>query len=192
MRKCSSCVCTLAQHHSLSNRMSSLAASCAGAAGVCAYARKEAHDTARALRAAPEHNSWACWPCPLVSPRQNRSGGQPGMVTPRRDRGSSGARGAGRWFCPGAWGAGRWSAPPSAPATGNPGKGSEAHFLTNSSIVGGPCAAQQQGRVGRFYNVIMSLKIEQEGAMTNYWRAESGQGVQSQVAAGSPEGPDLS
>ena len=61
MRACSSCVCTRAQHHSLSNRMSSRAASPAGAAGVCALARrdarKKARDTARARRTAPERNS---------------------------------------------------------------------------------------------------------------------------------------
>ena len=62
VRARSSCVCTRAQHHSLSRRMSSRAASRAGAARVCAqarraYARKEARDTARARRAAPERDS---------------------------------------------------------------------------------------------------------------------------------------
>ena len=41
---------------------------------------------------------------------------QLGIMRRGRDRGRSGARGAGRCFCPGARGAGRWSAPPSAPA----------------------------------------------------------------------------
>ena len=61
-----------------------------------AYARKEARDTARAWRTAPERDSRASQPRPQFSPGQNRSGGQQGVVTPRRDRGRSGARGAGR------------------------------------------------------------------------------------------------
>ena len=59
--------------------MSSRVASRAGAACVFAlarraYARKEARDTARARRAAPERDSRACQPSPLFWPEQNRSG----------------------------------------------------------------------------------------------------------------------
>ena len=113
--------CTRAEHHSLSSPMSSRAASGARAAGVWAlelraYARRKAHNTAQALRPAQKRDSSACQPCPLVNAGQNRSGGQLGTVTPRRDRGHLGARGEGCWFCPGALGVGCWSAPSSAPA----------------------------------------------------------------------------
>ena len=67
-------------HYPAGCRMSSRAAQRAGAARVCAlarraYARKQARDTGRAWRAAPERDSQACQPCRRFSPGQNRSGG---------------------------------------------------------------------------------------------------------------------
>ena len=88
-RACSSCVCTQTQHHSLSSRMSSLAA----------YARRaSAHAMmlhTRGLRrwiANFEHASPALGLC-LSKIGQ---AGQPGIVTHGRGLGRSGARGAGR------------------------------------------------------------------------------------------------
>ena len=54
------------------------------------YARKQARDTTRAWRAAPERDSRACQPCPRFSPGQNRSGRSTGEA-----RAALG--GAGRW-----------------------------------------------------------------------------------------------
>ena len=88
-----------------------LLSSRAGPVRIYALARR-----AYVRRRNSDRDSRACQPCLRVSPGQNRSGGQPGMLTPKRDRGHSGVRGAGRWFCREARGAGRWSAPPSAPA----------------------------------------------------------------------------
>ena len=94
----SSCVCTRAQHHSLSSMMSLHAASRAGAACVCAlalptYAHWEARYTARALRTTQKRYSRACQPFPLFRPGQNRSGGtlegDQEIVKPWQDPGHS-------------------------------------------------------------------------------------------------------
>ena len=102
MRARSSCVCTRAQHHSLSRRMSSRAAQRAlqrayahwrGPARVCAqagtrYWTRDAR-SARHRSAILEHASHVLGS--RFRPGQNRPGSQPGIVTPRRDRGRSGA-----------------------------------------------------------------------------------------------------
>ena len=121
----SSCVCTRAQHHSLSRRMSSRAASRAGAACVCAlarpaYARKEARDTARARRAAPDRDSRACQPTAVLCSGLGKIGQagdptDPGIVTPRQDPGRSGAQGAD--FARGRGGRGAGQRPPAPLST---------------------------------------------------------------------------
>ena len=83
-------------HYPAGCRMSSRAAQRAGAARVCAlarraYARKQARDTGRAWRAAPERDSRACQPCPCFSPGQIGQASQLGIVMRGRDWGRSGA-----------------------------------------------------------------------------------------------------
>ena len=70
----------------------------------------------------------------------------PGIVTPRRGRGRSGARGAGRRFRPGARGAGLVSAP-SAPANpARPRREYPSHSVAAAGIGSGPRTPQQMRR----------------------------------------------
>ena len=91
----SSCARKRAQHHSLSRQMSSRAASRAGAACVCAparraYSRKEARDTARA--GARRRNA-ILTPCPRIRPGLNGSAGSNGNREARaRPLGGAGRR----------------------------------------------------------------------------------------------------
>ena len=71
-------------------------------ARICAKHHAQRRDTVRVWRAAPERDSRACQPSPLIRPGQNRSDGSPSQARP------GAVWGAGRWALILSWGAGRW------------------------------------------------------------------------------------